>query len=271
MKFIYLIFITAFSFSISCNNTTKNNNEPSLGDTIQTASGLQYFYIKKGQGRKVEKGCEVSVYLSLMVNDSVVWNTNEAPDSLFTYIAEFTRLIEGFNEITLLLQQGDELVAILPDSIAYGAKGAGDVVPPYATLVYDKFKVVNVEAPKAILADTLLKILEKEGFDAMTKKHELVTTTKDSLNYHLGKDQIYGLWYKLTDTEKHEEAIHTATYFAQKIGDNMLRYYLVRSLENQNKIKPAIDSLKILIADEPDNEVMINKMKALQEKLEAME
>jgi len=44
-----------------------------------------------------------------------------------------------------LLREGDEIIAILPDSLAYGAKGAGDIIPPYSTLVYDQFKVVSVE------------------------------------------------------------------------------------------------------------------------------
>jgi FKBP-type peptidyl-prolyl cis-trans isomerase len=77
----------------------------------------------------------------------VVWNTNELPDSLFTFVVDSTRLIKGFTEVCRLLREGDEIVAILPDSLAYGAKGAGDVIPPHATPVYDVFKVVSVEAP----------------------------------------------------------------------------------------------------------------------------
>ena len=269
MKLIYLSLFAACVFAISCNTTTETNNEPDLGDTIQTASGLQYFYIKKGDGLQVEKGCEVGTYLSLMVNDSVVWNSDEGPDSLFTFIAGFTRLITGFDEITMLLREGDEVVAILPDSIAYGAKGAGDVIPPHATLIYDKFKVVKVAAPKAILADTLYTSLKNEGFKEMLNRYYAINTSSDSVKYHLGKNQLYGLWYKLTNDSMHQEAINMAAYFAPATKDNWLRYYMVRSFENQNKIQIAIDSLKAILTDEPDNETMKDKMNELVEKLNA--
>jgi FKBP-type peptidyl-prolyl cis-trans isomerase len=44
------------------------------------------------------------------------------PDSLFTFVAGYSRVIKDFVEVSLLLREGDEIVAILPDSIAYGAK-----------------------------------------------------------------------------------------------------------------------------------------------------
>ncbi len=132
----------------SCNYGGGASSETQLGDTIQTASGLKYLYLKKGDGPKVVPGAKVGTYLSLMVNDSVVWNTNELPDSLFNFVADSTRLIKGFTEVSLLLREGDEIVAVLPDSLAYGAKGAGDIIPPFSTLIYDQFKVVKVELPE---------------------------------------------------------------------------------------------------------------------------
>ncbi|MCG8579470.1 MAG: FKBP-type peptidyl-prolyl cis-trans isomerase [Bacteroidales bacterium] len=145
----FLLLITGTLILASCQFKSTQSDKENADNIIRTASGLQYYYIKKGDGPKVEPGCRVGTYLSLKVEDSVVWNTNELPDSLFTFVADSTRLIKGFTEVSLLLRQGDEIVAILPDTLAYGAKGAGDVIPPHATLVYDVFKVVKVEAPYA--------------------------------------------------------------------------------------------------------------------------
>ncbi|WP_430817419.1 FKBP-type peptidyl-prolyl cis-trans isomerase [Carboxylicivirga sp. RSCT41] len=144
-----LLLITSTLVLASCQFKSAQSEGEKADDIILTASGLQYYYVRKGDGPKVEPGCKVGTYLSLKVEDSVVWNTNELPDSLFTFVADSTRLIKGFTEVSLLLREGDEIVAILPDSLAYGAKGAGDVIPPHATLVYDVFKVVKVEAPYA--------------------------------------------------------------------------------------------------------------------------
>jgi FKBP-type peptidyl-prolyl cis-trans isomerase len=143
----FLLVITGVLILASCQFKSSKTEGQKTDEMIQTASGLQYYYLKKGDGPKVEPGCRVGTHLSLKVKDSVVWNTNELPDSLFTFVADSTRLIKGFTEVSLLLREGDEIVAILPDSLAYGAKGAGDVIPPHATLVYDVFKVVKVEPP----------------------------------------------------------------------------------------------------------------------------
>ncbi|MCU4155675.1 FKBP-type peptidyl-prolyl cis-trans isomerase [Carboxylicivirga sp. A043] len=143
----FLAFAIAAFILASCQLKSSQSDVKKEDNVIQTASGLQYYYIKKGDGPKVVPGSRVGTYLSLKVKDSVVWNTNELPDSLFTFVADSTRLIKGFTEVSLLLREGDEIVAILPDSLAYGAKGAGDVIPPHATLIYDVFKVVKVEAP----------------------------------------------------------------------------------------------------------------------------
>ncbi len=145
LSFLLLLIGVCWS---SCQFRGATSSVPQLGDTIQTASGLKYLYLKRGDGPKIEPGARVGTYLSLMVNDSVVWNTNELPDSLFTFVADSTRLIKGFTEVSLLLREGDEIVAVLPDSLAYGTKGAGDIIPPYSTLVYDQFKVVSVELPE---------------------------------------------------------------------------------------------------------------------------
>ncbi|TRX71446.1 FKBP-type peptidyl-prolyl cis-trans isomerase [Carboxylicivirga sp. M1479] len=134
----------------SCQFKSTQSAESPLGDTIQTATGLKYLYLKHGDGPKVVAGAKVGTYLSLMVDDSVVWDSNELPDSLFTFTADSTRLIKGFTEVMRLLRQGDEIIAVLPDSLAYGAKGAGDVIPPNATLVYDQFKVVSVDVPVSV-------------------------------------------------------------------------------------------------------------------------
>ncbi|MBR8537995.1 FKBP-type peptidyl-prolyl cis-trans isomerase [Carboxylicivirga sediminis] len=149
-NFTFLVLFMAF-VTVSCQyGGTASSNKPA-NDTIQTASGLKYLYLKKGDGPKIVSGARVGTYLSLMVNDSVVWNTNELPDSLFTFIADSTRLIKGFTEVSMLLREGDEIIAILPDSLAYGAKGAGDIIPPNATLVYDQFKVMSVVLPDSTL------------------------------------------------------------------------------------------------------------------------
>lgn len=262
--FFTLLVLIALS---SCNGPKSNGDEIVLGDTIRTASGLQYYYEKIGKGRKVEPGCELGTYLSLKVNDKVVWTSADEPDSLYTYVAGFSRVIKGFAEVSLLLREGDEIVAILPDSLAYGAKGAGNIIPPHATLVYDKFKMVRVGEPKGILADTLLKTIDVADENAVMALYKQITTTADSNKYHTGKAHLYSVWYRLNKAEKHWKAAEFAACFADVTDDNQLWYKMVLSLESLGQLKDAKEKLEILIGKEPTNKMMIEKLLELNEKL----
>ena len=260
MRQIYLFTLVAFLSLSSCNTHKSSEDKIILGDTIQTASGLKYYYEKIGEGRKVEAGCELGTFLSLKVDGEIAWTSEEEPDSLYTYIAGFSRVIKGFAEVSFLLREGDEIVAILPDSIAYGDKGAGDVIPPHASLVYNKFKMVKVGEAKGILADTLLKALEFGGEEAMMEKYVQITTTSDSLKYHVGQNHLYRIWDKLSKADEHKQAAEVAACFADVTNDNKLWYKMVLSLENLGEIKEAKENLEILIGKEPSNKEMTDKL-----------
>ena len=267
MKQIYLFaFVVIISLS-SCNGPKNNQQEIILGDTIKTASGLRYFYEKIGKGRRVEPGCEMATYLSLKVGGKVVWTSADQKDSLFTYIAGYTRLIKGFSEMSLLLREGDEVVAILPNSLAYGEKGAGDIIPPHSILIYDKFKVLRVNAPKGIMADTLFKAIEQGGEKAVMAKYKQIMTTADSVKYHRGSDHFHHIWRKLTDDNQHKKAAEVAACFADLTKDNKLWYKMVLSLENLGEIQEAKENLEILLDKEPNDKQMSEKMIELNEKL----
>ncbi|MGZ2371171.1 FKBP-type peptidyl-prolyl cis-trans isomerase [Ancylomarina sp. YFZ004] len=260
MRLIYLFTLLVTIALSSCNGPKSNERKIVVGDTIRTASGLQYYYEKIGKGRKVEAGCEMATYLSLKVGDSVVWTSADQPDSLFTYVAGYTRLIKGFTEISMLLREGDEVIAILPDSLAYGAEGAGDIIPPHATLVYDKFKVVRVDEPKGIMADTLLKAIGIGGEKAVMEKFKEIATTADSNKYHIGQDHLYRLWDMLSKTDQHMKAAEVAACFADVTNDNKLWYKMVLSLEKLGELKEAKDNLEVLIGKEPTNKEFTDKL-----------
>ena len=121
-KEILVVFIlSVFLFSCKTETKTSDKNQQAK-DTLQTASGLTYYYTVKGNGRKIEPGSKVSAILSLQVNDSVIWTSYSSKDSLFTYIADRGGVIKGYNEMAMLLREGDDVVAIMPSTIAYGEK-----------------------------------------------------------------------------------------------------------------------------------------------------
>ena len=267
MRNIFILIIVTLIGLNACSYSKGKTEGIALGDTIQTPSGLKYYYEKMGDGRKVEPGCELATYLSLKVDDKVVWNSSEMPDSSFTYVAGYTRLIKGFSEVSMLLREGDEIVAILPDSLAYGTKGAGDIIPPNSTLVYDKFIVKSVAEPKGIMADTLIKSIGIGGEKAVMDKYMQITTTADSSIYHKGQDHLYRLWDKFNRDDQHKKAAEVAACFADITNDNKLWYKMVLSLENLGELKAAKENLEILIVKEPNNKEMADKLIELKDKL----
>jgi len=147
-----IIFITLIILIVvSCvnNNSTEDQRNIALNDTITTPSGLKYIFLKKGTGRKIEVGSEVKAYTDLYLNDAdtIFWTTAADKDSVFQFIHGKTRLIKGFTELNNYLSEGDEVIAILPDSLAYGKEGRAGM-PGGATLIYNPYIVRSVSEPK---------------------------------------------------------------------------------------------------------------------------
>lgn len=242
IKTIIFAFIISTVFYACKSEGKPANNKEKAKDTITTASGLKYYYLTKGKGRKVEPGSKISAQLSLKVNDSVVWTSYQSKDSVFSHIAGRGGVIKGYDEMALLMREGDNVVAILPSNLAYGEKGSGEVIPPNATLVYDRFKITYVSEPKLVLSDTLLVALKNSGIKSMKAKY-ITATTKDSANYHGGKDQLNALWRKLRRASMFVEAEQAFTYLNKEYKDSMFDFYVIRSLENQGKVKEAITKI----------------------------
>jgi FKBP-type peptidyl-prolyl cis-trans isomerase len=63
--------------------------------------------------------------------------------------AEFTvnKLIPGWTEGLQLMREGDEWELVIPSNLAYGGRGAGGVIPPNQTLVFDLTLISVAEPP----------------------------------------------------------------------------------------------------------------------------
>lgn len=234
--------ISAFLFACNTDKKPTKTTEKAK-DTITTASGLKYFYTSKGKGRKVEPGCKISAQLSLQVNDSVIWTSYASKDSTFSHIAGRGGVIKGYDEMALLLREGDDVVAILPSDIAYGDKGSGNVIPPKATLVYDRFKVTYVSEPKLVLSDSLFYAVKDHGIKKMSALYAKATKTKDSTLYHGGIGELNSLWRKLRRAQLFKEANQAFSFINKEHNNSTFDFYIIRSLENMNEPKKAIQKI----------------------------
>lgn len=234
---------------------------------IQTESGLQYTYNKKGDGRMVEKGSLVKTKLSLMVEDSVVWTSYQAPDSLFTFVVGYSGVIAGFEEMALLMREGDDVNVSIPDSLAYGATGAGGVIPPNATIVYDRYEMVSVSEPKEVMTDTLAVAYQSGGEEAVIALYDAIVEAGELNNYHMELDLVQDLLGAMAQTGQFNglQAMSTRMRNDNWQGDqNMLNYYDIVATQGLGDMEGAMAKAKALQAENPDEQWVANLIAQLE-------
>ena len=103
----------------------------------ETESGLRYKIIQKGEGTSPEKGQTVAVHYKGMFSDGNVFDDSYKRGAPIEFPIGQGNVIPGWDEGIMLLNVGDKARFVIPSSLAYGEAGAGGVIPPNATLVFD--------------------------------------------------------------------------------------------------------------------------------------
>ncbi len=103
----------------------------------KTKSGLRYQIIQKGNGKKAEKGQTVSVHYKGMLPDGQVFDSSYQRKQPIDFTLGVGQVISGWDEGIQLLKVGDKARFVIPSNLAYGSQGAGGVIPPNATLIFD--------------------------------------------------------------------------------------------------------------------------------------
>ncbi len=119
----------------------KKQQEELLGTLSEgfevTESGLRYKINEKGNGAKAKKGKMVSVHYKGMFADGGVFDSSYQRGKPIDFPVGIGRVIAGWDEGIQLLQVGDKARFVIPGYLAYGERGAGGIIPPNATLVFD--------------------------------------------------------------------------------------------------------------------------------------
>jgi len=103
----------------------------------KTESGLRYQIIQKGTGVQAEKGKQISVHYKGQLTDGTVFDSSYQRKQPIDFTVGIGQVIKGWDEGLQLLQVGDKARLVIPSQLAYGSQGAGGVIPPNATLIFD--------------------------------------------------------------------------------------------------------------------------------------
>lgn len=103
----------------------------------RTDSGLLYKIIQKGTGKKAEPGKTVSVHYKGMLTDGTEFDSSYKRKEPIEFPLGRGNVIAGWDEGIALLKVGDKARFVIPSNLAYGSQGAGGVIAPNSTLVFD--------------------------------------------------------------------------------------------------------------------------------------
>lgn len=99
----------------------------------KSASGIVYKIDNPGEGEKIQPSDRVAIHYKGMKTDGSVFDqTQEKP-----YESSASVFVPGFNEALTMLAKGGKMTVVIPAELAYGDTGAGDIIGPNETLVFE--------------------------------------------------------------------------------------------------------------------------------------
>lgn len=108
-----------------------------LNTMTKTPSGLAYKDVKTGTGPVSKAGQMVSVHYTGWLPDGTKFDSSRDRNEPFQFPLGGHKVIPGWDEGVAGMHVGGRRLLVIPPALAYGAAGAGGVIPPNATLVFD--------------------------------------------------------------------------------------------------------------------------------------
>lgn len=104
-------------------------------EVVTTASGLQYEVLQEGTGARPTTSDTVRVHYHGTLVDGTVFDSSVERNEPIEFAV--TGVISGWTEALQLMQEGARYKLYIPHQLAYGASGAGGVIAPYSTLIFE--------------------------------------------------------------------------------------------------------------------------------------
>lgn len=104
---------------------------------ITNPSGLKYIELKEGDGATPKTGQIVEVHYTGTLENGTKFDSSRDRNSTFKFKIGVGQVIKGWDEGVGTMKLGGRRQLIIPPELGYGARGAGGVIPPNATLIFD--------------------------------------------------------------------------------------------------------------------------------------
>jgi peptidylprolyl isomerase len=104
---------------------------------MKTESGLEYVDSVVGTGDSPKKGQQVTVHYTGRLTNGQKFDSSVDRGQPFVFTIGLGQVIKGWDEGVMSMKVGGKRTLTIPPQLGYGARGAGNVIPPNATLVFD--------------------------------------------------------------------------------------------------------------------------------------
>ena len=119
-------------------NPQEMDNSENSENTITTESGLKYIDLVEGTGASPNRGQRVMVhYTGTLEEDGTKFDSSRDRNQPFTFTIGVGQVIQGWDEGVGTMKVGGRRKLTIPPDLGYGDRGAGGVIPPNATLIFD--------------------------------------------------------------------------------------------------------------------------------------
>jgi FKBP-type peptidyl-prolyl cis-trans isomerase FkpA len=112
-------------------------NQGAFMSTVTTDSGLKYEDTTVGDGAEAVAGKTVSVHYTGWLTDGQKFDSSKDRNDPFAFVLGGGMVIKGWDEGVQGMKVGGVRRLTIPPQLGYGARGAGGVIPPNATLVFE--------------------------------------------------------------------------------------------------------------------------------------
>jgi FKBP-type peptidyl-prolyl cis-trans isomerase FkpA len=104
---------------------------------VTTPSGLKYDDLVVGTGGEAKVGQSVTVHYTGWLTDGKKFDSSKDRKDPFVFSLGAGRVIKGWDEGVQGMKVGGKRKLTIPPGLGYGPRGAGSVIPPNATLVFE--------------------------------------------------------------------------------------------------------------------------------------
>ncbi len=125
------------STTVTENNILIASNTMSDANAVTTPSGLKYVELKEGTGATPKPGQTVEVHYVGTLENGTQFDSSRDRGQPFSFKIGAGQVIKGWDEGLSTMKVGGRRQLIIPSELGYGARGAGGVIPPNATLIFD--------------------------------------------------------------------------------------------------------------------------------------